>query len=60
MTHPLSSWTARGVQEMYTHGSYALAALSPGGSITAALGGAIIAGLVSLLARPKVAPRRGR
>jgi hypothetical protein len=52
----ISNWTTRSVQELYLHGPYALAAISPGGSLTAALGGAIITGLVSLCRHARVRP----
>jgi hypothetical protein len=48
MTQQISTWVTRGTQELRALAPYALAAMSPGGSITAALGGAIIGGLVSL------------
>jgi hypothetical protein len=52
MTHQLSTWATRGAQQLRALGPYcapyALTALAPGGSITAALGSAIIGALVSL------------
>jgi hypothetical protein len=51
MTQQISTWVARGTQELQALAPYALAAMSPGGSITSALGGAIIGGLLSLCRR---------
>jgi hypothetical protein len=51
MTHRISTWVTRGAQELRALGPYApyaLAALQPGGSITAALGGSLVAALISV------------
>jgi hypothetical protein len=54
MTHQISTWATRGMQELHALTPYTLAALSPGGSITAALGGVMVGVLVRLCRRAHI------
>ena len=56
MTQQISTWVTRGTQELQALAPYALAAMSPGGSITTAVSTAIIGGLISLCRHARVRP----
>ena len=60
MTQQISTWVTRGTQELQALAPYALAAMSPGGSITAAVSTAIVGGIVSLYRHARVRPARLR